>query len=315
MDEEASSSKAVSDEGLGVRSQDGSKELEDHSTVEYDSSPHLRKGISGSEFEHETRIAHIHSNSNATSPVFHSKNSVVKGIDQYLPAAIFEIEARNTTASDRPYKSGNIYNSVGVSADARAHLGDVVTINHYYDGSTEAKGKQIVARIEITKECFTTFLAAIALVREMLQTATGLLVLLQVTMSAYRLTKQIHDELVTFEDALGRFQRIDLLFIKDWPTFTQRLESDFHGISGSQRILEMRYRLFDRVKKNYIVDPLFPPPFTSVFKQGRHVQMSIHFEWSEVSDEQCPGCGLVQECKVDAETTCTQCDLRYRSQV
>jgi len=159
-----------------------------------------------------------------------------------------------------------------------------------------------------------TLSAAVGLVRALLQTTTGLFLLLQFTMSAYRLPKQIHDQLVTFEDALGRFQRIDLLFIKDWPAFRQRLESGFHGTSGSRRILEMKYRLCDRVKGNYLVDPRFPPPFTSVFKHGRHVQMSIHFEWNEVSDEQCPRCGLEQERNANTETICAQCGFSYRSQ-
>lgn len=160
-----------------------------------------------------------------------------------------------------------------------------------------------------------TISAAVGLVRAFLQTTTGLLVLLQVTMSAYRLPKQISDELAVFEDALGRFQRIDLRFIDNWLVFRRRLECDFQGTPGSQRILNMEYRLVDRFRGDHIVDPRHPPPFASVFKDGRHVQMSMHFEWHEVSDEQCPKCGLSQECIVNAETICARCKFTYRGQV
>jgi hypothetical protein len=152
-----------------------------------------------------------------------------------------------------------------------------------------------------------------ALVKALLQTNAGLLALLQISMSA--LPKQVSDELAVFEDALGRFQRIDLRFLDDWPAFRRRLEGDFHGTPGSRPILEMRYRLFDREGGNYLVDPRHPPPFAIVFKQGRHVQMSVHFEWSELSDKQCPRCELKQECKVDAETICIGCKFGYRNQV
>jgi hypothetical protein len=248
--------------------------------------------------------------SSAMCPTSPPKQATVQETVDCSPNVSFELQANSTVRI-----GGNMYSHVQVSNDARLHLGDSITINNFHPDSRKTKMKSMVARIEVTEECLTTLLAAFALLKEMLQTATGLLVLLQVTMSAYRLTKQIKDELVTFEDALGRFQRIDLLFIRDWPAFKQRLQSDFHGTSGSRRILKMRYRLFDRVRGNYLVDPRFPPPFTSVFKKGRHVQMSIHFEWNEVSDEQCPRCELEQECKAGAETICARCKFSYRGQV
>jgi hypothetical protein len=307
MEEEASSSRPASDQDRRVRFEDVSDEPEDSSTIGHNNDDPPDEG-SGSESGDEKRGAHTQSS--AMCPTSPPKQATVQETVDCSPNVSFELQANSTVRI-----GGNMYSHVQVSNDARLHLGDSITINNFHPDSRKTKMKSMVARIEVTEECLTTLLAAFALLKEMLQTATGLLVLLQVTMSAYRLTKQIKDELVTFEDALGRFQRIDLLFIRDWPAFKQRLQSDFHGTSGSRRILKMRYRLFDRVRGSYLVDPRFPPPFTSVFKKGGHVQMSIHFEWNEVSDEQCPRCELEQECKAGAETTCARCKFSYRGQV
>jgi hypothetical protein len=307
MEEEALSSRPASDQDRRVRFEDVSDEPEDSSTTGHNNDGPPDEG-SGSESGDEKRGAHTQSS--AMCPTSPPKQATVQETDDCSPNVSLELQANSTVRI-----GGNMYSHVQVSNDARLHLGDSITVNNFHPDSRKTKMKSMVARIEVTEECLTTLLAAFVLLKEMLQTATGFLVLLQVTMSAYRLTKQIKDELVTFEDALGRFQRIDLLFINDWPAFKQRLESDFHGTPGSRRILEMRYRLSDRAKGNYLVDPRFPAPFTSVFKQGRHVQMSIHFEWNEVSDNECPRCDLEQVCKADAETICIRCGFSYRGQV
>jgi hypothetical protein len=307
MKEEASSSTSTSNEDRRARFGDVTDEPEDLSTAGHDNDG-LPDDGSGSESDDETRDAHTQSS--AICPTSRSKQATVHETADYSPDVSFELQASSTVKI-----GGNMYSHVRVSNDARLHLGDSITINNYNRDSKEADEEHIVARVEITQEFLMTLSAAVGLVRALLQTTTGLFLLLQVTMSAYRLTKQVNDELVTFEDALGRFQRIDLLFIRDWRAFTKRLESDFHGTSGSRRILEMRYRLFDREGGNYLVDPRYPPPFTSVFKHGRHVQMSIHFEWDEVSDDQCPRCNLTQECSADSETICARCEFSYRRQI
>jgi hypothetical protein len=209
-----------------------------------------------------------------------------------------------------------MYSHVQVSNDARLHLGDSITINNNYHGDSKEADEEVhFARVEITHEFLMTLSAAVGLVRALLQTTTGFLILLQFAMSACQLPKQISDELAVFEDALGNFQRINLKILDSWPEFQRRLEFDFKHRPGSRRILEMRYRLSDRVGGDYLVDPRHPPPFASVFTRGRHVQMSILFEWSEVCDKRCPRCGVVQECKPDAETICTGCGFSYRGHV
>ena len=303
MEEGASSSRSASDEDRRVRFEDVTDEPEDLSTTGLDNNDPPDED-SGSESGDETRDTHTQLK--AMCPKSHPKQATA----DCSPDVNFELQANSTVSI-----GGNMYSHVRVSNDARLHLGDSITINNYHCDPKEDEEEHIVVRVEIVQEFLMTLSAAVGLVRALLQTTTGLFLLLQFTMSAYRLPKQMNDQLVTFEDALGRFQRIDLLFIKDWPAFKQRLQSDFHGTSGSRRILEMKYRLCDRVKGNYLVDPRFPPPFTSVFKHGRHVQMSIHFEWNEVSDEKCPRCGLEQECNADRETICAQCGFSYRSQV
>jgi hypothetical protein len=308
MDEEASSSISTSNRDRRVRFEDASNEPEDLSTTAGHDNDGLPDEDSGSDSGDETRGAHTQSSAMCSAPL--SKQATVQETGDCSPDVILELQANSTVRI-----GGNMYSHVQVSNDARLHLGDSITINNFHPDSRKTKMKSMVARIEITEECLTTLLAAFTLLKEMMQTATGLLLLLQVTMSAYRLTKQIGEELAVFEDALGRFQRIDLRFLDSWPAFRRRLECDFHGTPGSRRIIGMKYRLFDRVGQNRIVDPRHPPAFASVFKHGRHVQMSIHFEWDEVPDKQCPRCGLIQECRVGAETICSRCRFNYRAQV
>jgi hypothetical protein len=309
MKEEASSSTSTSDEDLRVRLKDVTDEAEDLSAARHgnDNPP---DESSGSEPDDEAGDAHTQSSANTICPTSRSDQPTAKDLANCSRDVSFELQASS------PAKiGGNIYSHVRVSNDARLHLGDSITINNYHRDPKEVGEQHIVARVEITQEFIMTLSAAVGLVRALLQTTTGLFLVLQVVMSGYRLPKQINDELVTFEDALGRFQRIDLRFLDSWPAFRRRLECDFQEHPGSRRILEMRYRLFDRNGGNHLVNPQHPPPFAELFKQGCHVQMSIHFEWSEVSDEQCPRCGLEQECKVNAETICAGCSFNYRGQV
>jgi hypothetical protein len=308
MEQEASSSRSASDEDRRVRFEDVTDEPEDLSTAEHDINDSPPDEGTGSESDDEASDAHTHSS--AICPTSHSKQATIHEAADCSPDVSLKLQANSTVKI-----GGNMYSHVRVSNDARLHLGDSITINNYHRDSRDANEEHVVARIEITQEFLMTLSAAVGLVRALLQTTTGLFLLLQVAMSAYRLPKQISDELAVFEDALGIFQRIDLRFLDSWPRFRMRLESDFHETPGSRRILRMEYRLFDRLEANYLVNPRHPPPFASVFKQGRHLQMSIHFEWHEVSDKRCPRCELEQECKADVETICTRCGFRYRGQV
>jgi len=330
MEQEASSSRFASDEHPRVRFEDVTDEPEDRrayfedvkdelgdlSTTGLDKNDPPGEG-SGSESGDETRDAHTQSK--AMCPKSHPKQATAQATADCSPDVNFELQANSTVRI-----GGKMYSHVRVSNDARLHLGDSITINNYHRDPKEDEEEHIVVRVEIVQEFLMTLSAAVGLVRALLQTTTGLFLLLHFTMSAYRLPKQLNDQLVTFEDALGRFQRIDLLFLDNWPAFRQRLECDFQGNPGSRRVLEMRYRLFDKSRGDFLVDPRFPPPFTSVFRHGRHVQMSIHFEWNEVSDGQCPRCGLEQErkarphffdeCNFNTETICAQCGFSYRSE-
>jgi len=314
MDEEASSGKSASDEDDGVHSKDVRNGPEDLSVGGHgDSDNFLDEGL-GRELNHDGTTS-TRARPSAIFRVSRSKHATSEEIGECLPEASFELQTSDTAGLDRPWKSKNVYSRVRVSNDARVHLGDSITVNNHYCTSSTEKEEHTVARIEVTEEFLMTLLAAFTLVKELLKTATGLLVLLQVTMSGYRLPKQIGEQLAVFEDALGRFERIDLRFLDSWLAFQQRLESNFQQRPGSRRVLNMSYRLCDRSGGKYMFDPRSPPPFAAVFKQGRHVQMSIHFEWNEVSDKQCPRCELEQGCSADHETICIRCGFVYRSEV
>lgn len=302
----------TSDDGQRARLEDVT-DREDHSIVGGGEMSRLPDKPSGVKSNQGSRKAHTHSS--ALSPVFGPTPDAVQKAGHCLPDGTFELQATSTAKIDRPWKIGNTYSHVQVLEEARVHLGDSYTVNNHYSGSIAAAEGHVVARFEVTKEFLMTLSAFIVLVRTLLQTTTGVFLLLQATMSARQLAKQIGDETAVFEDALGRCQRIDLRFLDNWSAFRRRLECDFQATPGSRRILKLKYRLFDRAKENFLVDPRHPPLFASLFKQGRHVQMSIHFEWDEVSDEQCPCCGLEQECKLNAETICTGCKFSYRGQV
>jgi hypothetical protein len=300
----------ASDGGRCARFEDVTNN-EDHAIVGSGEMSRPPDETSGVKSDESSRDAHTHSS--ALSPG--SKQDAIQNAIHCLPEGTFELQASSTANIDRPWKNGNMYSHIQVQEEARVHLGDSYTVNNHYSGSITAAERHTVARVEVTEEFLMTLSAFIVLVRTLLQTTTGLFLLLQAAMSAHGLAKQISDETAMFEDALGRFQKIDLRFVDNWLVFRRRLECDFQGTPGSRRILKMKYRLFDRVSGNRLVDPRHPPPFASVFKHGRHVQMSIHFEWDEVSDKQCPRCNMTQECSAEAETICAWCKFSYRGKV
>lgn len=123
--------------------------------------------------------------------------------------------------------------------------------------------------------------------------------------------------MVLFEDALGRFERIDINVVTDWTSFHYNLTRAFADQPGHRRVAVAGYRLSDQTQGAQLVDPRRPPPFASVFMRNKHVRMSIHFAWDEVSLECCPKCGLKQICELNKETTCKAkaCGFSYRGNI
>jgi hypothetical protein len=99
---------------------------------------------------------------------------------------------------------------------------------------------------------------------------------------------------VLFEDAFGEIQPIDIDVISEWTAVHYRLTCAFKDKPGYRRVAVAGYCLCDRTKSGHLIDPKDPPPFASVFQPKIYVQISIHFEWSEVSVSGCPSCGLKQ---------------------
>lgn len=120
-----------------------------------------------------------------------------------------------------------------------------------------------------------------------------------------------------FEDALGRFERIDINVVTDWTSFHYNLTRAFADQPGHRRVAVAGYRLFEHAQDSQLIDPRHPPPFASVFVRNRHVRMSIHFAWDEVSLECCPKCGFKQTCELEKETTCQAkaCGFSYRGHI
>lgn len=72
-----------------------------------------------------------------------------------------------------------------------------------------------------------------------------------------------------FEDALGRFERIDINVTKDWTSFQYNLRRAFADQPGHKRVAVAGYRLFDQAHGTQLIDPRRPPPFASVFMRNR----------------------------------------------
>ncbi|USW53272.1 Putative Zinc finger C2H2-type [Septoria linicola] len=118
----------------------------------------------------------------------------------------------------------------------------------------------------------------------------------------------------TFEDAFGTSVFIDLNIIPSWKVFELVLTEAFSSKPerrGLRRLENKQYRLHDGVRDD-LIDPNRRPRFTAVFAPGRHVRMSIYFEWEEVQHEAWPKCEAVQAAAIGAEIRCASCGLIYR---
>lgn len=228
-------------------------------------------------------------------------------------------------------RSGHSYERVQATGHAHVHLGDrikdQVIINHNYLGLFAAMDVRLSQNAETQDKVAIVRLAASIIVMVVLNAMVRFLFLLQGMMYCTLpkvvrrrlpgLLDAIHTPAMLFEDALGRFERIDLNVVADWTTFHYNLTCAFVNKPGYRRVAVAGYRLFDRTRSSELIDPKQPPLFASVFRPYRHLRMSIHFEWSEVSVDVCPKCGLEQACEAGKETTCKNqhCGFHYRSEV
>jgi hypothetical protein len=223
--------------------------------------------------------------------------------------------------------SSHLYNDVHNSGNARVHMGDNygngTTINNNYYGLCTAMTMRLSQDIEPMEEAAILRLAAVIILAAVTNAIIQPFLLLRKALhraiphAVHRRTSPLLNllgfQMVTFEDALGRFERIDTNVVNDWTNFHYNLTRSFADQPGYRRVAVAGYRLFGQAQGDLIINPKQPPPFASVFARNNHVRMSIHFEWSEVPLESCPKCGLKQTCELDKETTCSakSCGFRY----
>ncbi|KAK5125210.1 hypothetical protein LTR85_000886 [Meristemomyces frigidus] len=114
---------------------------------------------------------------------------------------------------------------------------------------------------------------------------------------------------VLFEDAHGYISRINIDFIRSWRAFNFVLYENFRRKPGWLRVQNGAFRLHERFGRR-VLDT--SRPFGSVFRPGRHIRMSMLFNWLEVPSSGCPACSTEELGTEAADVTCTGCGLWYR---
>jgi len=228
-------------------------------------------------------------------------------------------------------RPGHVYNRVQASGHARMHMGDYineqVVINHNYLGLFAAMDMRLAQNTEASEKAAILRLAASIVVVVILNALVRVLLPLRSAMRRAMpqlmqnrvpiLQNSLDTHAVLFEDALGRFDRIDLHVVANWTAFHYKLTCAFANKPGYRRVAVADYRLFNRNRSDQLINPRRPPPFDSVFRANSHIRMSIHFKLSELYIESCPICGVDKLCESGIETTCKnmQCGSHYRGHV
>lgn len=230
-----------------------------------------------------------------------------------------------TSASAVLNGSGKSYSNIQASGHTRMHLGDVhtsTTNNNQisvsgFAGSlmllSSLRGESISSQ-ELGLALLATMALSAAVNSAVARSICCMIILLKVAILNRSLPKQIDFLFATFEDAFGRKMRFEIGgMINDWQTFHFVVTNNHQGRPGYRRVLNAWYRLSDDSINGALIDPRNPPAFATVFRHGATIHMSIHFRWYDLVDEPCPGCGLVQACKIDAETMCSACGVPFRA--
>lgn len=217
-------------------------------------------------------------------------------------------------------KQGHSYRGVRVSEHARMHAGDMYNFFHVsFQGprfaTDGAQRRPPTYDNEAVKVCLGACAMLLAFLGALEQVFLLVQCSIQQSMVEPSLPEQITLETATFEDALGVKVIIDLKFIGDWESFQSLLHRSFVDRKGSQRVARSGYRLFRQSRSDQLYHPKALPSFSSVFSPGEDVRMSLHFEWYEVADMQCPRCGLESDQDTTDEILCARCNFLYRSQV
>lgn len=227
--------------------------------------------------------------------------------------------------------SGHYYDRVQATGHARVYMGDYirdqVVINYNYLDLFAAMDLRLAQNTEASEKAAILRLAASIVVVAILN---ALVRILHPLHSAMRraMPQMIQDRIpiqrnlleshaLLFEDALGRFDRIDISVVADWTAFHYRLTCVFANKPGYRRVAVADYRLFNRTRSDQLINPRRLPPFDSIFRPNMHLRMSMHFKLSELHIECCPLCGVDKLCESGTRATCknAKCGSHYRGHV
>lgn len=208
---------------------------------------------------------------------------------------------------------GASYKDLRMDGNARVHAGDTHNSTNILGSFAEVHihqglGEEQIEKVEKVLSALMLFTIAL------LMTGVYFCEALQRMALQMRLLKQISRELAYLEGALGHIHEIEI-GVLDWPGLHCQVMIAFEGKAGHQRIMNEKYRLFDRFDSGKLIDPRHPPEFSALFKAGHHIRMSIHFAWNEVCQDRCPKCKLMQRCNIDFETVCKRCGFSYHGNV
>lgn len=208
---------------------------------------------------------------------------------------------------------GASYKDLRIDGHAKVHAGDTYSVTNVHGSCAELHIHQVMGEEQIEK-VESVLSALILLTIVFLMTGVQFCTALQRKMLKWSLSQRVSHQLAYLEDALGHIHMVEI-GIWNWTSLHCQVMIAFEGKPGHQRITHEKYRLFDKSESGKLIDPRHPPKFSAFFKPGRHIRMSIHFESTEVRQDRCPKCELIQRCNVDSETICKRCEFSYRGNV
>lgn len=210
----------------------------------------------------------------------HAKRQRCHGMSPYLK----DEYAIGSVAGPRHSRPGHTYDRVQIRDRARVHMGDrfgdQVIINHNYLGLYAAMNMWLAQNTEASEKAAILRLAASIIAVALLDALVWMVLPAMPQFMRNRvpaLRNVLTTHAVLFEDALGRFNRIDLDVVASWNAFHYQVTCAFVNKPGYRRVAVAGYRIFDRTQSDRLIDPKQPPRFTDVFRTNKHLRMSIHF--------------------------------------
>ncbi|KAI4694503.1 hypothetical protein J4E81_006722 [Alternaria sp. BMP 2799] len=134
---------------------------------------------------------------------------------------------------------------------------------------------------------------------------------LQNSLPSY-LERNMFEEPIILDDPMGRIAPVHLQFITSWDAFHSVLELRFQDMPGQIKIGRRQYALQASGTGREIE---LSRPWHAAFIPGQRIDMSFIFSQDDASESNsttCPGCLTKSTHSSDAETECTNCQIRFR---